>query len=239
MAILTTEGDFSKRVGDYVLYRLYDKVVVRTLSGFTTEELLNAPHYSKCRDNASEFGRLSAQCKQLRLALQELLPRKNNLAIVNTLTKKMREVMACDTTSGVGQRNLATALTTKSGKQLLQGYAFNPEANLNFLYAITGNSLHLKTTPLKFPQGAQRVGLRTHTLAFDFTMGDYQLQSGTCALYSPKGLKTSLGLPIPTMETSRGVLFTLLEAQFFTYTQGCYLPMQDDRSKGVIIVAVV
>jgi len=76
MAKVTVEGKFPKRIDDYVLYKLGDQIIIRANSGFTSKALKTSPKYALSRQNASEFGRVSATCKQLRLALSGFLPKK-------------------------------------------------------------------------------------------------------------------------------------------------------------------
>ena len=99
MAKVTVEGKYPKRIGNYVLYPLNDEVIMKAKSGFTSKALKTSPKYALSRQNASEFGRVSSTCKELRLALKDYLPKKNNLLVVNNLTKKMRQLLGVDTGS--------------------------------------------------------------------------------------------------------------------------------------------
>lgn len=88
MAKVIIDGKFPKRIDNLVLYKLDNQVIIREISGFTSVNLLTSPKYLLSRQNASEFGRVSSTCKQLRLVLKDYLPKKNNLLVVNSLTKK-------------------------------------------------------------------------------------------------------------------------------------------------------
>ena len=93
MARLITEDYFKARIDDLLFYRYRNMMVVRTISGFTKETRTTAKKYDNCTRSAMEFGRVSALCKLLRVALNGILPKQNNLAVVNSLTKKMREAL--------------------------------------------------------------------------------------------------------------------------------------------------
>ncbi|WP_162128285.1 hypothetical protein [Flavobacterium phycosphaerae] len=239
MAILKTEGDFPKRIGNYVLYPWGDRVVVKAVSGFATETLKNAAHYEPSRQTAKEFGNVSSLCKAIRVALYGILPKQNNLAVVNAFTKKMREVITCDTTAVRGERHLTTALTTLEGKQQLKGYNFNPEAKMILACQISKDSLTFKTNDLLFPETANYIGFRVHRLAFDFTTDALELVSTNCILESKTSLPKRMNLPLPIKANTIGTVFTLLEVQFYINARGTYIPMLEDASKSVVIVDLV
>lgn len=100
MAILISfKGELPKRVENLVIYPTRYGIIIREKSGFTKEELATSEKYANYRKNAREFGRFSSSCKCLRILLAELLPKENNLAIVNGLNKKMHAVLYHDTDS--------------------------------------------------------------------------------------------------------------------------------------------
>lgn len=237
--VLGWEGKLPRRIDDYVIYDLYGQIILKMKSGFTREELLHAPKYEKCRQNASEYGKVSSLCKQMRLALQGVLPKKDNLLVVNTLAKRMYEVMICDTTSGRGSRNLATGFTTAEGRELMTGYSFNPDSSLVLPYELQVSSLTLSTKNLSFAAGSNCVGFRMHRLGFDFTNGVSQMESTDCLFYGNSSLPETVALDFPVNAPQKGVVFTILEVQFYVYEDGSYVPMGDDRSKQVLVVGVL
>src|SRR6187551_550093 len=99
MAKFESDGKYPKRIGDQLLYELHGVGTMRTISGFTSEGVKKLPKYILCRQNNSEFGRLSSTNKHLRVALAASLSKKNNLAITNTLNQKMRALLPFDTVS--------------------------------------------------------------------------------------------------------------------------------------------
>ena len=67
MAKITSfEGKIPKHIGNYVVYRLDDQLIVRANSGFTSKGLKQKAKYALCLQNASEFGLLSRTCKAIR-----------------------------------------------------------------------------------------------------------------------------------------------------------------------------
>ena len=240
MAIIKEyKGKLPKRIDDYVIYDLDGQSILKLKSGFTTEELLHAPTYEKCRQNASEYGKVSSLCKQLRLALQGVLPKKDNLLVVNTLAKRMYEVMTCDTTSARGSRNLATALTTAQGRERLTGFSFNPDSSLVMPYELQASRLTVSTKNISFAEGSNCVGFRVHRLGFDFTDGVSQLDSTDWLFHGNTSLPETVVLDYPLNTPQKGVVFTILEVQFYSYEEGSYVPMGDDRSKQVLVVGVL
>jgi hypothetical protein len=238
MAIIETEGKFPKRIGNYVLYRRYEKIVLREISGFTTVALKNEPNYALSRQNASEFGRVSALCKHLREALSDVLPKQHKLVIVNAFTKKMREVMTYDVTAARGERQLAMALTTIEGKQQLLGYNFNPAVAMVMNYQLKSTALLLRTKGIVFPKTANYIGFRGHQLVFDFVTGASVLESGGWVLESEFSLRNTISLSLPNQPNAIGVVLSLLEIQFYHYKAGTYIPLADDVSKSLIVVGL-
>jgi hypothetical protein len=236
MAKIETEGEYPKRVGDYLIYDLNGQIIMRAKSGFTSHELKHATKYEKSRNNATEFGHVVTTCKHLRWALQSCLPKTNNLLVVNALTKKMRQLLTYDTTSAKGQRHLAVALSHKAVRSELKNYHFNPATHLQLQYTLNNNQLSLATNTLIFPEGANVVGCRVLVLDFDFTTTASQLEATDWYLYTAAALPKKVALPLPKIATPQGVVFTLLEVQFYTHQDGSYVPVVDDSSKVVLVV---
>lgn len=232
------DGKLPKRIDEFVIYPLGDAMIIREVSGFTTQALLKDPKYAKSRDNASEFGCVSATCKAIRVSLKELLPVKNNLAVVNSLNKKMRAVLNFDTMAVRGQRTLATALMNEEARQALEGYDFNPDANIRLDYELNGNELNIATAKIVFPEGANCIGFRIAILEFDFETKASQLSLGNWSLFGKKNLRDAINIPIREMIPQNGILFTLLEAQFYTEADGSYIPLDNDKEKRVVIVSL-
>lgn len=78
-----------------------------------------------------------------------------------------------------------------------------------------------------------------HHLAFDFATGANALVSGDWVMESKSTLRKTTTMTLPTKPDASGLVFTLLEIQFYNYTEGSYVPMVEDRSKSVVIVEVI
>ena len=236
MAKITTDGNFPKRIGNYILYQLEGETIIRAKSGFTTEALKQSPKYDKSRKNASEFGRISSRCKDIRMALVGVLPKKNNLLVVNSFTKKMREVMAFDTVSIRGERHLAMALEVLEARQLLDGYLFNPATVLQLDCKELAAGWQLTLGAVPFVDGANCIGFRVHQLEIDLANGTTQLTSSDWAFYTELVLPTSVLVPKLDETKTAGFCFTLLEAQFFICDAGSYTPLNNDTTKNVLVL---
>lgn len=236
------EGKLPKRIDDYVIYKLYDDIIIRGKSGFTTKALKNDAKYFKSRNNAKEFGKVSSLCKAVRMMLKELLPKKNNLAVVNSFTKKMREVMTYDLVSVYGERNLVHALKNDAGRQLLKDYEFNPDSFFTasqLVFSQRGkNKINLTVRSIVFPDGANCIGFRVAVLEFDFETKASQLITGNWLFYGKVFDVENITILIPDIEVHCGILFTLLEVQFYNEADGSYEPIVDDRSKSLRIISI-
>jgi hypothetical protein len=236
MAKVTVEGKFPKRIDDFVLYKLEDQIIMRAKSGFTSKALKTSPKYALSRQNASEFGRVSSTCKELRLALKDYLPKKNNLLVVNTLTKKMRQLLVFDTVSVRGERTLAKALATIEAQNELKGYHFNPEIITSLDYTYTNNQLQFITDGIEIPDGATNVSCTVLALDFNFETKTNSLCESDKHFYNLTTLPDFITLEVPKMELTDGVMFTILVLAFYKEMDGCYVPLEDDRSKVVVIL---
>lgn len=238
MAKITAfEGKVPKRIGDYVVYPLDGDLVIRSKSGFTSKALKTDPKYALSRKNASEFGRVSSLCKGVRMALKDILPKKNNLAVVNAFTKKMREVMTHDVVTTIGERHLAQALQHEAARRQLQGYDFNPDCSIDLQCTLEGSQLEVNTDRIVVPKGANCIGFRAAVLAFDFETGASQFVTGHWLLYSSTGLQDRIVLDLPELEPQGGVVFRLLEVQFYVEEEGSYVPSWEEQ-KMVLVVEV-
>ena len=238
MAKVEVEGKFPKRIDDFVLYKLNDQVIIRAISGFTTKALKSSPKYALSRQNASEFGRVSSTSKQLRVALAPFLPKKNNLAVVNTLNKKMRALLPFDMESGRGERTLAKAMATAEAQQQMKGYHFNPEASSAPSCTLDGDQLQLFTAGIVVPEGANSVGIAVVALAFDYESLASSIAESEKHFFAANSLPDPLVLVVPTLEYMGGVVFTVLVIEFYSQDDTSFVPMKDDRSKVVMVVEV-
>lgn len=236
MAKVTVEGKFPKRIDGFVLYKLNKHVIIRAVSGFTSDGLKTLPKYELSRQNASEFGRVSATCKQLRLALQTVLPKKNNLAVVNSLTKKMRQVLAFDDVAARGERTLACALTTEKGRQQLFRYHFNPDGAVALDFVLQNGILQTRTASLVFPEGANSVCYTVVALGFDFETKASSFLESEKQFFSKATLPNSVALDVTELESYAGVLFTILVVRYYVQNDDAYVPVEDDTSTMVVIV---
>lgn len=237
MAIIKTPGDYPKRIGNYVIYTSREQIILRTISGFTSKALKKSAKYKKCRQNASEFGRLSALCKTIRVALQPILPKTNNLALVNSCTKIMREVMTYDILSKKGMRTLEAGLATTEGKLRLQNYHFNPQIAYELPVVLT-NEVTLETTAIVFPKQSQYMAACVYYLHCNWETKDHTLIAAEKVFYKKSEVPERISLPLPKETEGTGTVFTLLELEFYKQVKGNFIPMENDSSKVVMVLQV-
>lgn len=241
------KGKIPKRIGDLVLYPLEGEMIIREKSGFTTEGLKKDPKYALCRKNASEFGRVSLLSKSMRLGLMGILPKGNHLAVRNSLAKQLHCIMAFDSDSARGARVLWKAFLDAKARGLMRGYSFNPDA---FLPATILDALHLDasgnlklsglsiTDELSFPDGSDCIGIRLHHLDFDFTDGDSLLDSSAPLFLRGGSAIENFQIANPYPAEPKGVLFSILEVQFYVSDDGGFVPLVDDSTKIVHVLGV-
>jgi hypothetical protein len=243
MARVSSNEKLPKRIDDYLIYNLDNQFVMRKISGFTRKQILNSTKYARVRENAAEFGHVSRLCKALRLSLITLLPRKDSLAICNTLTKLMRRVLVCDTFSKRGERQLALAFENSESKTIVKGYDFNPNSLFRSIfrgsYRYDEGRLQFDdlvfSEVIVFPDDANFVGFRLSQLQFDFRNAIGDLVASSWHLFERTSSTTGFTIAIPDTKATNGVLFVLLEMQFYTYDGSNFLPC-DDRSKVLVVL---
>jgi hypothetical protein len=221
--IVSYSGKLPKRILDnYVIYKLGQDLIIREKSGFTREALLSAAKYANCRNNSSEFGRVSRTCEGIRVALAGILPKKNNLDVVNSLTKFMRSLLTSDLVNSRGNRMLQTALEHEDGHQRLIGYDFNPASTFSLATTFSEKQLtvHASETLLK----AVWVGFRVHVLAFDWEGMAGELHSG--GWHFEQGVQKATTYTFPEPAAYNRSLFYLLEVQNFDEKEGAFLPLE-------------
>jgi len=231
--IIPNGNPIPKRLGDdLVVYEMDGEYILKKKTGFTRKALKKAAKYVNCRYNASEFGRVSKSCKGLRNLLAGILPKENNLAVVNSLTKKMRALLVYDTEHERGQRLLATAFKHVEVREQFKDYAFNPDSGFVFTSEVKKEQLRLAL--FQKPWGLQCVGIRLHVVNYDFMEMDGQLYSGDW--YMERGRKRLLRYPFPTVEPSgKGVLLFIVELQPFEELDGTFTPVRG-KEKAVEVV---
>jgi len=231
--IISYKGRLPKRIWDeYVTYYLDGVLVIREKSGFTSKELLTSAKYANCRNNSSEFGRVSKTCKGIRLALQSLLPKHNNLGVVNSLTKHMRSLLAYDFQNVRGSRLLRNALEHSDGQRGFVGYDFNPDAT--FALSSTFAEGQLTLHAFDSPQDLAWIGIRVHVLAFNWEAMTGALYSG--GWHFEQGMSKASCYSFPKPAVTDGSLIYLLEVQGFEEKEGAFLPIGE---KSLQVVGVM
>jgi hypothetical protein len=227
-----------KQIGNLVFYELNGQHIIRTSSGFTSEANKNDVKYQKSRNTAREFGNMCSLCKSIRVSLADMLPKANRKPVMTSFNSIMTKVVAHDLVSAHGERNLSDALQTENGRNVLNGYEFNPETKLSFNYRLDADIVTIFTDAINFPVSAGSIRFRTMVLAFDFETRISQLNMGQWQFFDKGTLQDAIGLSIPNVENQNGILFALLEAEFYDKDGDVTNALTDDRSKSVRIMAV-
>ena len=249
MGKISSDGKIPKRIGDFVTYPLNGDCIIRRKSGFTQKGMAHDPKYAKSRENSMEFGAVSKLCKIVRIALKEVLPKSNNLAVCNRLTVVMQKIMNCDETAERGNRSLKSGFKTAKGRTLFTGYDFNP--NDLFLDTFKGDYIFdalsklLQFAPFEtqkafvFPEGANCVGLRMGLFLFDFDTSIPFFKLTDWSLFrNESSIEESLQLGITDFPDREGVVVSLLEIAFFVENQGSFIPFEKEDTKVVFVLGV-
>lgn len=232
---LIKEGILPKIEG-YVIYPLDGQLIIRAQSGFTKKGLKNNPKYATCKKNASEFGRVSSIGKHIRLALQDFLPRQNNLAVVNALTKKLRAVLDCDTVSVRGERSLGCAFTTTEAVAMMMGYAFNPDGVTFLSHKIMPQKVVLTFGDRLVPTSVDFIAIRLVHFVFDFHTMAYQISPGSMHFFALPLKEKTIVLPKNTSADFEGTSFLLVEMVFYKKIEDSFIALPEDGKNQLIIL---
>lgn len=251
MAKIYSDGEIPKRFDGLVTYRLegIEGHIVKEKTGFTKKGMAKDPKYDKSRENANEFGAVTRLCKAIRTALQEVLPKSNNLEVCNGLTTIMRKVMCCDTVAVRGHRCLKNGFESAGGKSLFTGHDFNPAGLLrntfkgNYRFDAPKRQLVFEpfttSEAFVFPEGADAVGLRLGALRFDFATSASFMKLSDLVLYgSDSSITESLQLSVEDVPDGEGVVFYLLELAFFVENAGTFVSIPKNDTKVVYVLGV-
>lgn len=249
MGKISSDFKIPKRIGDFVIYPLDGEYIIRKKSGFTKKGMAKDPKYARSRENAKEFGAVSRLSKNIRMALKEVLPTSNNLAVCNSLTSIMRKVMCCDEAAERGYRSLKNGFETDNGKVLFTGYDFNPNSLFlnvfkgDYQFDIEKRVLHFdsfKTVEaFVFPEGANCVGLRMGVLRFDFNTTTSFFNLTDWSLFPIESSITEvLKMGIEDVPEGEGNVLFLLEVAFFAANEDSYLSFGKNDTKVVFVLGV-
>ena len=246
MAKIIGDVPVPKKIPGFVHYHLRDvpERILRAKSGITKDNY-KQKRYQKSRENASEFGALSAICKKFREPLNGVFPVANRNALCNRFTSKMGSLLPLDVLSERGSRNLAHAFSFLEARQELVGYEFNLSAPLPYLsrpyiFFDRSGTLILNATAfvseLTFPIGADWVAVQMHRYLFDFTAGVGVLCSSECLFLNRFTKLKVAALSCSFAAAEADVLFTLLEVKFYNFEEGCYVSVVPDLGTIVSIL---
>lgn len=247
MAKISSDGKIPKQIEDYIVYTLNGDYIMRRKSGFTSKKMKIDPKYRQSRNNAAEFGKVSSLCKKIRMALEGILPKKNNLAICNSLVKMMHHLLVFDIESIRGQRNLLKAFENEKGRQSLEGCHLNPDSLVHGTFKeslVLDNCGNLLVSSINidanivFPTDSNSFGMRLHHLDFDFSDGESKLISSDWAFFKEDSVIDSFLLPCEFTVEQKGIRFSILEIQFYVSENASLIPVQDDTTKLISIINV-
>jgi hypothetical protein len=251
MAKIFSDGKIPKRFDGMVTYRLegIKGHIVKEKTGFTKKGMAKDPKYAKSRENANEFGPVAHLCKEIRMILNEGLPKSKNLEVTNGLHTIMRKVMCCDTIAQRGNRCLKNGFASPGGKSLFTGHDFNPSGLLrntfkgDYRFDVVKKQLvfepFVTSEAFVFPEGADGVGLRLGALRFDFDTSVGFMKLSDLVLYgSESRITESLELSVEDFPDGEGVVFYLLEVAFFVEDEGTFISIPKNDTKVVYVLGV-
>ena len=107
-------------------FKTKDGYSARKKTGISAQAMANDPRFERTRENMAEFGRAAKASKLLRTALLESTVGATDRKMVPRLTQAMMAVIAADSISDRGKRNVIDGEA-----ELLEGFEFNMEGKLS------------------------------------------------------------------------------------------------------------
>ena len=246
MAKIIGDGPLPKKIEGYSHYKMQGvkERIMREASGFT-KETIKDERYRRCGENATEFGAVTSLCKKFRDPLDGVFPVSGRRDLSNRVTSKMRSLMALDTLSPLGTRNLDVAFSFEATRQKMVGYDFNlasplPYRSRSFIALERGGGFSSDArsfvSDLHFTDGCESVAVRMHHYLFDFNCGKGVLTSSTPLFLNRFTSLKNAYLSCVFPASNEGILFTLLELKFYGFEGGCYVPLVPDSGTVVHVL---
>jgi hypothetical protein len=224
--ILKIEGT----IGGITFYKTKDGYLSRRKGGVPRERILTDPVFTRTRENGKEFGEAAKSGKLLRAALRPITLQASDDRVTPRLTQVMHRVMCMDSISERGSRNVATALTNRTARALLNHFNFNIDAEagsvLNkpvVVHPLSGRITIDGLVPQKdiaFPDGATEVSISSAWAIVDFATRQYETRLSNVVTLPLDLTSTNVLLTPSEVPTGAGVSFFVLKIGFFQSVNG-------------------
>lgn len=244
MAKLKGIVQFTGKLEGLSFYERDGEIIVRKTGGFDGAAIKTEANYVRTRENYTEFGHCTLAGKQLREALGSYARKAKTTYTHSRFAGLLTKIMKCDTLSERGKRTVSLGLATAEGKQLLQGFEFNPEKSLHSMIAtpyevsMTEGKVifeHFDVNAIAFPVGVTHLSLQFLLLRCDFEEDNFILSEGESCILTPNSSPPHLELSTVLPE-GNGILIGLVFGEFFQEVNGVRF---DLRECGMRVVGVV
>jgi len=248
MAISKGIIKFTGTIDGISFYKSKHGWIVRKAGGPDPEKMKKGKTFARTRENGKEFGACGKAVGQVRRALLPLLKESGDFRMVSRLTKVFMQIKNLDTISLRGKRNVSAGLELKEGKELLEGFEFNSEANIDNLlkkdYLLKSSSgvIQIKELvakkDLKSPKGSTHVGFKSIVLRIDFTKEQFEIQTSTMKRLALNSTSTTLVLKPNALILEEGFTLCLLQICFYQELNGQDYRMRNAEFNGMRVVGV-
>ena len=216
---------------DLTFYKTQDGHLVKTKSSISKERIANDDAFIRTRENGSEFGSAASAGKLLRIAVKGMLS-TSNAHFTSRVTKLMMLLRTADISSDRGNRNVHDAMGTAAGMDLIRGFNFNSNAQLDSVFLrnytldkVTGTLSILDLDPstdFVRPKGATYARLNTAWAKIDFKKNIFEISYST-----PLDFQFTKGDPlgptdflIPKKPVTPGISLFIMSVEFMQVVNG-------------------
>lgn len=215
-------------------------LIVRRPNGLTKEKIYKSPIYERTRQNMYEFRNVLKCNKYIMNAIVRYLPSRD-IYNRNRLTSILTNVLKKDKLSRRGERNIARALQTVEGRDILRGFEFNKFATVlqvlrtDFELNMEDGSLSfrefLPDKDLFYPAGATHAEIKSIVSRIDFMGGNFETAVSENLPFSLEEQKMRMCIKPEKMPVGDGNIFFFIHISFYKKQNGILYPLENRQSE--------
>jgi hypothetical protein len=237
------EGTF----GELTFYKMKSNYYVRSKRNVSKTRFQKSREFARVRENGNEFAAAVKSGKLLRDCVKCFYRDAGNHDSSTRVLQLMLKVKTGDIESARGKRNAGTAFASGGASSMLKHFEFNsqkPVASLlmkSFHAGADGTIVIHDFVPardLAASAGSTHVALKGALARIDFTSSEHSIcYTNTVSLRIDDEASEIVLVP-ESIPTGTGILFSLLQVEFFQEVSGVLYNLKGLQDKAMVIAEV-
>jgi hypothetical protein len=237
------EGTF----GDLTFYKMKGNYYVRSRRVVSSIRFQKSPEFARVRENGNEFAAAVKSGKLLRDCVKCFYRDAHNHDVSTRVLQLMLKVKTGDVESARGKRNAGTAFASGGALSMLKHFEFNgrkPVASLlrkPFQTDADGTLVIHDFVPardLAASAGSTHVMLKSALCRVDFMLEKHSISYTNTVTLCLDDTASEIVLVPESIPTGTGILFSLLQIEFFQEVSGVLYNLKSLQDKAVVIAEV-